>query len=1433
MAIKIRFSAFKKESTSIEYPINDGSLLSDELQLLLETERPDIKEKADELFNVTVNGLQIPADMWQFTKLKKADIIYVVPALKSGDSNSILRLGVIIAVSALAGPAGAAAFGAGTFGAALTTAAIGIVGTYAAYQLFPSPVQGPNGIGEGNDFSGSQMYSISNQSNTVKKYGSVPRIYGRHRMFPVVAANPYIELEADPVTGQLNQYLYSIYDFGFGPNVVTNLKIGNTPIENFTDVTYNLVDFNKPATSEGVWDDSLKTTLSLYKGDNSTENIGVELNGNELAGDPQAEWQITRNAAINPNLRKQEIILNFILPRGLYAYDSGGNIQTRTILATLEFSKVGEDTWKSFNGSEVDSSSSTGVGIPPNVNLSDYEIPDPRDLASLPFTRDLVKPTTEWNYTRNQITRNFGGFITGYDRNAYKDYFVGLPAGSTYIDLPTNALLVSGALIQWNNQTIGTVQSSAAQGAGMRYTLVAPTTEVIVLQTIRRTAAAEGTQTLEQGTQSFGVLSAAPAQFAYPPSTLSFSAASTEARFATVKFTPTVPAEYKFRFTRNQTTSAYSASVGDELTLSTVNTRTENAPIVTTKRHTFIEIRIKATGQLNGTIQNLSAEVISVLPVFNGSTWEKEPTTNPAWIFADVLCGEINKRPVDLARLDTASLLDWADFCDEIPDPSPTFTYEQKKYECNFISDFDTTVQSLISKVANAAQASFNIIDGKYGVLIDRRQTSPVQLFTPRNSDNFSSQRGYTEKPNGLKVTYVDPASDWQPQEVIVYDNGFNSDNAETFEDITTFGIISLEQAYRFGRYFMAQNRLRQETISIDVDFEHMVCTRGDFVQYVQPSMKAGGIAARVKKVTGNRVWIDEGVESQIDIDYGYVFRNVTTGVSAAATLTVVSSDSFDLDGDIPSVGDLFIFGEVGKIVYDCIVKSIQPKDDFAATLILVERADAIFDVDSNDTLPSYDANLSRTLDPNITPPPPVENLAIVANTYNILQSGYEYYMDLDWDPPSGVAYEFFEVYVDNGAGYKYVVSVDGSDYRYIVDQTKLGINHKFKVLAVSATGNKLSLGEVGFVEDIPLAKTTPPSDVVPFNSDITGETLQLFWNLIPDLDAKEYIIRYSPSLTGSWETSTILNRVSSNTDLYATQARTGLYLIKAVDFAGNESAIAASIVTTIPQLFGLNIVEELNDFTALPGVRDRVEVLDGSLVLMKSVDGPVGTEEYYPQGYYYYEDLLDLGDIFSVRLQSLIQAEGLIQGDLMINWITLDSVLQLYSPGSSDWDVQTEYRATNDLNVIAAWDAMSNIVAMSSGDEGQFTEWRRFNIGDATGRIFQFRLSLISNKLNVTPRVTNGTIKADMPDRTDAFNNIETVGGVAEVVYSPAFKGPGTSPAIQITLENGQSGDYHAYNEKTLTGFTIAFYDKNGLSVDRTFDAQVKGYGRRSTDSI
>jgi hypothetical protein len=627
----------------------------------------------------------------------------------------------------------------------------------------------------------------------------------------------------------------------------------------------------------------------------------------------------------------------------------------------------------------------------------------------------------------------------------------------------------------------------------------------------------------------------------------------------------------------------------------------------------------------------------------------------------------------------------------------------------------------------------------------------------------------------------------------------------------------------------MAQNKLRQETMTITVDFEHLVCTRGDYVQITQDVMRVGGTPARVKFMTSNVATINDALDIDADLDYGYVARKVD-GTIVTSTCTPISSREFELDGTLPQAGDLIVIGEVNKIVYDCLVKSISPNEDLSATLVLIEKADAVYDYESTGDLPDYDPSISTTSNPDFAPPRAVSNLVVVDQGYDCAASGnsYEYFVDLSWDAPPGSTYEFFAIYVNSGRGYLQVDQTNQSIYHYVIDENNLGVEHSFKVIAVSASGRKLPVGAVDAVTATVEAKTTPPSDIPKLSTDITNEVLQLTWEPIDDCDVRRYLIRYTPVTSfADWNASTPLFEADARATTASVQARTGTYLVKAIDFAGNESVNVALAITSIPELTNLNIIDEITDSPDFLGSYDRVEKLGSDSIILSISGGSVR----YSEGYYYYTSLLDLGEIYTVRLQSLIQAEGYTSADIMSDWVTLDSVLLLASAKFSEWDVETQYRSSDQFNVMENWLALTDIAFLNEGDAEAFTEWRKFSIGDATGRVFQFRLRLLSYKPTVTPRVFDATIRADMPDRIESYQNVsvDSVTGYT-VAYTPAFKGPGTTPNIQVSIENAQSGDYWAFDYKTLDGFKIRVYDKTNTQVTRTVDIVVKGYGRQNT---
>lgn len=1429
--IKVRLNALQE---GFEIPKKDKENLTSLVErVLLENGHKTITPEVLEYLVVFINGMKIDKELWSSVYYEESDSVLVSTVIRGGDFGNIFKqiavIAAVVVVTAYTGGGGLGFAGLGYSSAAVAgfAAAAAIGTTLLLNSLIPPPNMGFGDIGglDSTSLAASQMYSITGQSNQAKKFGSVPKLYGKHRIYPVIAANPYTEIETDPSTGQLVQFFYCIYDFGFGPLYLTDFKLGDTPITEYSDIQYRLVDLNKPSTPEGFWDNALYSDFQLYKGDIEQDSTSVAINGNEQSGSDISDYQIIRNASPKVEGDDQEISLSFVCPRGLIAYGTNGSSYEVNIDLEIHFSKVGEDTWKPFNDTS-------------------YVYGHRYAGGSDTFTPvDCIMPTVDQTNVHlyyTQISEYKGGWSLESIWNWYPAIFkgYGYPAG-------TNVFLLSNG--------------SAQVGENLKLSIIDEyDLGQIVSKVPHPTLGGFAYYTTERGLTNAlwvgGVVESdnggGPPQF--PTTYISAMIVGTfkkyvlnigKARitrkesgqvYSTVSFRPKEIAQYKVRVKRIRTFSDANFQIQSDLSLYNLSTRFSRNPIITDKRHVFLEIRIRATNQLNGSISNLSAIGNSVLEIYNSNTqtWSKGVTSNPAWVYCDLLTGQVNKKAIPKSRLHMPSIVEWAQFCDQIPASPPGKTFGNVRFSCNFVLDFNTTLQQVINLVTNASQASLNLVDGKYGILLDKQKTTPVQIFTPRNSSGFSSIRNYSDQPHALKVGYIDPNADWEAREMIVYDDGYDENTATTFDKLDTFACTNDEQAWRFGRYMLAQNRLRQENITITVDFENLVCTRGDYVRLVQDSMKVGGRAARVKTLLGNRITIDDKLEIIPSTDYGYVFRNAITGIKKS-TLEVVADDTFDLDGDLPSVGDLIVIGQVDYEYMDCIVKSIIPQGDLTAQITLVEKADAIYLAESSGVIPQYNPQIAPTENTEFSAPNEVENLQILNNTFRCMGSDYQFYITVDWDVPVGSVFSTFEVYVDYGLGYKLLAIVNDTVYEYIVNSNYLGTEHKFKVLAVSASGKKLDLGAVTPVSATPLDKTSPPSDVQSLFLNITDQVIQLDWPGINDCDVLEYLIRYSPTLNGTWESSIPLLRTDRNTTLAQAQARTGTYLIKAVDFNGNESAVAAIAITSIPNLFGLNIIEETNDFPILEG--ELYQTIDdgGALILQKKNDGSPSANEYYSEGFYYFKNLLDLGEIYTVRLQSLIEAEGFTVDDIMSNWITLSDVILLANSRQSEWDVETQYRATDSFNVMSEWTLLSDVVTMNNGVEDNWTEWRKFTIGDFTGRIFQFRLKLISNKPSVTPRVFNGVIRSDMPDRIESYEDQVIPVTGKSFVYSPAFKGPGTSPNIQVSIQDAQSGDYAVYSNRTLEGFDILIKDKNDIAVERIIDIQIKGYGRKALSVI
>jgi len=1207
MKAKVRLNAMTSAEQEISW--SEGETFSDiHSSVCHEFSVPE--EIAEHLYLVCNGTLVDPSEMSKTPDSKDNIMVAVVPAGGSGR-------GIFKQVVVLAAVAAGSAFG-GPWGGAAAGLAAGLLMNF----LMPEPIPGKPSLGGADDAAGvesSQMYSVTAQSNQTKKYQGVPKVFGTFRMYPFVAANAYTVLDVDQSTGELVQYMYAIYDFGFGPMVVDDIKIGETLITDYADVDYRLVDPNMPSYAEGdvkpEWDANLFSTFQNYKGDGEALPLSISITKNkEEVGVAEEDYSAVRAALGQNSGDDQEITVQLVCPRGLDTIGSDGKHYTRNVELTVDYAEVGTENWISYSdivntaGSPrvvggQDSTRSAVVGYYPP------ELVYPQFGSTKAYYRNITTTTTDTTYRRDKVRH-----IRQSD-HAFRDILVDSYEYrvSGFIEEGTSEVIAKSgipnlSLLKINGKDIGAIVSEVSIGGGYStYVLENPTPYRIDLYfaTMLRQIS---DPTIPLFTEDTGwvpkdnTTSAASVEYVYQSGSLvTLSGSTSDPLYCSISFRPLNIANYKVRVVRNRSYGGQTYIIQDDLVWASLEARFDRSPIATEKRHTFLELKIRATNQLSGSISKLSGVITSVLDIYDDNTgeWSLGKTSNPAWIYADLLTGQMNKRAIDKSRLDVNSIVEWSEYCDETPPPNPEFPDEipGQRFKTNFVLDYVSTLQEVINQVSHSCQASMSLIDGKYGVLIDRSRTIPVQLFTERNSWNFSSVRQYADKIHGYKVKYSDPQT-WQVSEVIVYSDGYDETNAEKLEEINTFGCTDPTQAWRYGRFMLAQSELRREVITIDVDFEYLVCTRGDFVQLTSSVMKVGGMSSRVIWADGNQIRIDAKFSPEMGKDYGYTYRPVDGDITTS-TLTITSPDTATVDGPIPEVGHLIVWGEVGKTTFDCLVRDITPTSGLGATLTLIERADAVYDAESTGEIPAYDPQLSQTTTEDQAPNK-VNDLQVTDNSFVCTGYNYEYFIDLFWLVPQGSVYESFEVYVDYGGGFTLVEPITSVGYRYQALPLNVNVEHKFKVIAVSSSGAKLGLTDVDTVSATPLTKTANPSDVLELNLNVTGELVQIEWPAVTDCDILEYLIRFSPVDTGSWEESIPLQRADKRTTSVSVQARTGSYFIKAIDFNGNESTAAAKAITSIPGLTNLNIIDETNDFPALLGEKDRVEKVGDTIMLQE-----------------------------------------------------------------------------------------------------------------------------------------------------------------------------------------------------------------------------------------
>jgi hypothetical protein len=1347
-----------------------------------------------------INGVPVPRHLWaHVTPKEHAQVIVAIVPGKGGGKKNPLALIASIAIAIVAPMAAGAILGAsgGTvlaFGitaqAALGTA-IGFVANMALGAIFkPSQPSISAASASTSSSSSSPTYSLQGQSNLLDPYGPVRRIFGTHRIYPVIAGRPYSEISGD------DQYLTTLYDIGAGDYEVSDVRIGASHIGYFQNASYYVHRNTK--TPGLLW----------YWGARHEDAYSLILNDGWSTVDTQPDTAY--------------FVATFVFPTGLASINRDTGAQGQNIARfQIEWSPYGSGAWYPLQSAHYWHSSRN---IMPATDSANVEVTG----------GELLRQEGSWGNPDDggdgdlramRLTSTTTGYPPGAQVLELRSQSVPMPYGSTFIYNGTTYTILGNVTTsaQTHNispplQTEFVTQVTHYEGEG-EWLQYDPPQTVLAYHT---------------ATNTYEIRDSRIQQLALSV-TVRPIAGHVEGQRFSIRARQTQGAGDE-QFTYGDMIFAGVSSISG--TVPAINLRNE---------HTLLELRVKANDQVNGTLEDLSCFAQSYLWVRRAGAWSYELSRNPAWCLWEVLTGKMNKRPVSQAKLDLASFEAWANYCDSI---HPSTGDARARFD--HVVDYYTTLFALAQTVSAAGRATLAPGDGLFRVIIDEPKTTPVQVFTPHNSIGFKGTRTFIEAPHAFRAKFMNSAS-WKVEEFTVYNDGYSLGNSSVFEVIELPGVTREGQVWCDARYRMAQGIHRQESWTLEVDWENLICTRGDLVHVAHDVPKLGGLPARIKDVhyTGGGLADQWTLTEPVDFGgnpggFGYTIRSVN-GVIQQGQFGA-QLDAYTVAPLVPignvQIGDLHVWGEMDHITYPFLVAAIAPQSDAAATLTLVPYAGAaIFGADQG-AIPPYDPVVDDDL--SLIAPPPIPRVTILQTLVYAARRPL-LTISFDWRQYVAPIFVNYEIWLDwdlNTTGAPVLLGRSASpnfEWMHAIDVATMrhyvGTRFCVRVLGVNSFGAKRTLSETPATCDTIIGDTTKPAPPPYLDLDLKRDTITLNWDHPAAPDVDYYEVRYSPLIEdASYAQSTVLApQIAYPTRSMDVPTRLGTYFIKCVDTSGNRSDGFAAAFTPGENIWQLNVVATWDDKPeGWPGSKGNFEVAGGNLRTIALSEGV-----YHSRAEYYYDQLYDGGAIYQTRFTSKIVAGGVSFNSIMARWVPLASAAPIAGSVVLDTgdgsniaeliDVWHEIRWVTVANVMADWTPLASAVPIGFG-ESDFGPWRRFQVGDYIGQVFQFRL--IAEYIgpdavaDVGASIVGAVVEIDMTDRVDGVYDVACPVGGMRVIYEPAFK---ERPAIAITSDSVSVGDGHVITNSDRNGFDIEFLN-GGASVARQFDWLAKGYGAQST---
>lgn len=531
-----------------------------------------------------------------------------------------------------------------------------------------------------------------------------------------------------------------------------------------------------------------------------------------------------------------------------------------------------------------------------------------------------------------------------------------------------------------------------------------------------------------------------------------------------------------------------------------------------------IGLKLKASGQLNGTINRFSSLATAKCLNWNGLAWVYGPTRNPAAWFLNFAKGKYNAAYGVLyganlsdAQIDYPAIQEWSEFC------------TANNLTIDAVIDSPQSCAEVLTKIARCGRASPSWATGKLGVVWDDPNSPIVAMFGMFNirkntfkvnyiSENLADEilvkfvnknLNYT-MDDGIRVTV--PGTIGQPQNPVTLD---------------LFGVTDPAIALQEARLLAASQFYHRRRISWETDIEGLLIKRGDVVQ-LSHDLTQWGFSGRIvawnagtKTLTLDQE-VDRAGTNWINLRWPngcFEILQVAAGSGVGDTIVLVN--------DLPTIADdgsaLVDIG-VGNPVHDWAYQYSPLTTPGKRVKITSLRpiSHTHVQIEAVDDDPSYYSYSGGAYTPPVAQVPldyAPKNLTVTQKLVSLRFNSSQSILNLSWDAVSGADYVIRSrtSSVFQGA---LVVTSDWSDIGSSSSKT-------FEVMAnegdtvdfeVSPLIKTVGLWGKASASVLVLGRTEAPPDVSYFKLiEQPGGIKQFFWQIDePPIDLVGYEVRYS-----------------------------------------------------------------------------------------------------------------------------------------------------------------------------------------------------------------------------------------------------------------------------------------------------------------------------------